>query len=168
MSENEIPETNGTKDDNSLSLIYSTIKETLKFQQEQKTSLETKANALSAFAGGIFALLMGARESILQFGTVSRYLILFSLILFFLSVVLNTIVSWVRRFRYDPDPEMLAQNYLNKTELETKLQLVSNLNGSWKRNKAVLEKNGKYLTISFLAQAMAFSLLGIALFITVV
>ena len=157
-----------SKDENSLSLIYTIVKEKIEFQQVQRNSLENKANALSAFAGGMFALLMGARESLILLEEISRVLILISIILFFLSVILNTIVTWVRNYRYDPDPETLSMYYLEESEKKTKLQLVSNLIGSWKKNKIILERNGTYLRISFVAQAIAFILLGIALFITVI
>ncbi len=159
---------NSTKDENSLPLIYSTVKEAIEFQQIQKNSIEGKANALSAFAGGMFALLMGARESLILLGEINRDLILLSIIMFFVSVILNTIVTWVRHYRYDPDPETLSKYYLGKSEQETKLQLVSNLIDSWKNNKASLERNATYLKISFMAQTIALILLGVALFMTVI
>jgi hypothetical protein len=159
---------NSTKDENSLSLIYSIVKETIGFQQVQKNSLETKANALSAFAGGMFALLMGARETLILLNETSRVLMLISIFSFFLSVILNTIVTWVRHYRYDPDPETLSKYYLESSEQEIKLQLISNLIGSWKKNKALLERNAIYMRISFISQAIGFILLGVVLFLIVI
>ena len=156
------------KDENSLSLIYTSVKETIEFQQVQRNSLENKANALSAFAGGMFALLMGARETLILLSEISRVLMLVSIVLFFLSVILNTIVTWVRNYRYDPDPETLSKFYLELSEQETKLQLISNLIGSWKKNKAILERNAVWLRISFISQALGFILLGVVLFLVII
>ena len=154
-------------DENGISLIYSTIKESVESQHTQRNSLETKANALSAFAGGMFALLMGTKDILFQLSRIGKNLILLSILLFFLSVILNTIVMWVRHYRYDPNPEMLAKHYLKASEQEIKFQLISNLVGSWKNNTIILERNAAFLRVSFIAQTIGFILLGIAVFTTV-
>lgn len=117
-----------------------------------------------AFAGGMFALLMGARDTLLTIPDDSKIFLLIGIILFAISVVLTIIVTWVRSYRIDPNPEVLAHDYLNKTSDETKLQLISNMIGSWKDNTVLIERNATFLRAAFLVQAFAFISLGIALF----
>jgi hypothetical protein len=155
------------QDNSSVSLIYSVVKDTLAYQQGQKTSLETKASALTAFAGGMFALLMGARETLLLVEKTSQILILISVALFAVSVILANIVTWIRKYRADPDPEALAQNYLEVPLQEIQLQIISNMIGTWKTNKTLIERNAIYLRFGFLLQAIAFILLGSALFLSI-
>lgn len=152
----------------SVSLVYTVLKDALEFQQAQKNSLETKASALIAFAGGMFALLIGARETVILLSRTSQILILVSLFLFAVSVILANVVTWVRRYRADPNPEVLAKTYLGLSPQEIRLQLISNLISAWKSNYALLERNAIYLRLTFVIQAAAFILLGIALFLSVV
>jgi len=49
-------------DRESISIIYSTIKENLSAKQYLKGVLESKANALVGFAGGMIALLLNATK----------------------------------------------------------------------------------------------------------
>lgn len=151
-------------ENNSVSVIFEVIKNLLTVQQSQKTSLENKASMLMAFAGGMFALLMGARETLLTIPHASKVFLLIGIILFAISVILTIIVTWVRSYRIDPNPEVLAQEYVNKTPEETKLQLISNMIGSWKENSVLIERNALFLRAAFLLQALSFVSLGIALF----
>jgi hypothetical protein len=155
------------KSDNSTSLIYATVKETLAAQQVQKNSLETKASTLIAFAGGIFALLMGSRETILRLAQISQTLILISISLFVLSVLLANVVTWIRRYRADPAPDILAKEYLKRPSEETELQLIANMIGMWKANGSLIERNANYLRAAFISQGIAFVLLGLALFLSI-
>lgn len=152
--------------ENSVSLIYENIKNLLSIQQSQKASLENKASMLMAFAGGMFALLMGARDSILLTPFESQVLILIGISLFAISVILTIQVTWVRLYRIDPNPEVLAREYLNQSPDETKLQLISNMIGSWKENSVIVERNAVVLRAAFLFQALAFVCLGAALFLS--
>lgn len=153
-----------TNNNNSASLIHETIKNLLSIQQSQKTSLENKASMLMAFAGGMFALLMGAREAILLIPFGSQIFVLIGIVLFAISVVCSTIVTWVRSYRIDPNPEVLASEYINQSPDETKLQMISNMIGSWKENSIIIERNAIILRLAFIAQSLAFTSLGIALF----
>ena len=150
--------------DNSVTLIYEIIKTSISEQQSRKASLENKASMLMAFAGGMFALLMGAREAILLIAFSSQIFILVGIILFSISVLFATIVTWVRSYRIDPNPDVLAHEYVNQTSDETKLQLISNMIGSWKENSGIIERNAAILRLAFIAQSLAFISLGIALF----
>lgn len=154
-------------DNNSVSLIYENIKDLLVTQQNQKISLENKASMLMAFAGGIFALLMGARDTIVATSLKSQMLVLIGIVFFAFSVICSTIVTWVRSYRIDPNPEVLAHEYLNHSSEETKLQIISNMIGSWKENVTIIERNAVFLRIAFISQSLAFTSLGLALFISI-
>jgi hypothetical protein len=156
-----------SKDDNSLSIIFVVVKEALETQQAQKSSLETKASTLIAFAGGIFALLMGARETLLLFQRDSQILIIVSIILFSASVIFSNIVSWVRAYRVDPAPDTLAKKFLESPVQDTQLQLISNWISSWKSNRIMIERSALFLRLAYLTQAIAFILLGASLLLTI-
>jgi hypothetical protein len=153
-------------DDNSVSLIYTISKETLEAQPIRLNSLETKAGTLIAFAGGIFALLMGARETLVVLPRASQVLILVSVAIFAVSVVLAFVVTWVHRSRTIPDLEVLAEGYLNSSSHDTKLQLIANSIPTWKANHYSIERNADFLRFAFLTQTIAFILLGMALFVS--
>lgn len=156
-----------TEENDSVSLIYSLSKEAIAFQSTQKNSLETKASTLIAFAGGMFALLMGARETILLFPKTSQIIITISVTFFAISITLANLVTWVRQYRIDPDPENLAKYYLGVSERDTQLQIISNLITSWQENHTLLERIAIFLRLAFLVQAIAFILLGIAFILSV-
>jgi hypothetical protein len=153
-------------ENNSVALIYGIVKDLLSMQQNQKASLENKGSMLMAFAGGMFALLMGAREAILLTPLDSQIFVLVGISLFTISVIIAIIVTWVRSYRIDPNPEVLANEYLNKSPDEIKLQLISNMIGAWRDNSLLIERNANALRLAFLAQALAFISLGTALFLS--
>lgn len=149
-------------DEDSLDLTFDIARDALKTQQEQKASLENKAGMLLVFAGGILALLMNAWNTIILFPLISQQIILAGVFIFSLSVLSSLRVAWVQRYRVDPNPYSLAQQYLNRTESETKLQLISNWSETWNVNMAVIERNAMLLRIAFGLQVIAFLLLGSA------
>ena len=151
----------------SISLIYTSIKEQLASQQDQKRSIESKASTLIAFAGGIFALDMGAWDTIIKFPVVSQIFILIGVGFFIISIIFSSIVAGVRKYRSDPEPEAFAKYYLDKPLEETHLQVISNWVDSWKANNKVLEQKALYLRITFIIQTIAFLLHGIALFVAI-
>jgi hypothetical protein len=146
--------------------VFEATKEALTQQDKQKGALETKANILTAFAGGMFGLLMSSFDTIQLFEILSQIMIVISVILFVFSVFLATLVLWVRRYRTDPNPEMLGQTYISKPALETRLQVTSNMIAAWKANHTILERNSQYLRAGFVIQAAAFILLGVSFLIT--
>lgn len=155
------------KKGNSVAIIYSICKEAIDDQINQKNSLETKANTLTAFAGGMFALLMGARDALIKLPPSGISSLLISIVLFAISVILCTIVTWIRRYYVSPSIEVLVSKYTNITKEETQLQLIANMRSEWKKNDIKLERNAWLLRGAFIAQTIAFLLLGVALFISV-
>jgi len=147
----------------SVPIIYSIIRESLSAQQSQKSALESKSNTLTGFAGGMIALLIGAGDATEALPPYIKTLVFISSILFLVSILLATIIGWVRKYRIDPNPSALAENYLDVSEEEVQLQLISNLAGAWAENSDLLERNAKILRIAFFAQTVAFILLGIVL-----
>lgn len=155
-----------SKDDPGVALIYSIAKEALAGQSTYLNTLATKASTLIAFAGGIFAFLMGAIETLILLPTTSQILILISVALFAVSVILAFTVTGVHQWRADPNPELLAKKYLQSPAQDIQLQLISNFISAWNTNYAVIQRTGKYLRFTFLAQTIAFVLLGAALFVS--
>jgi hypothetical protein len=148
---------------NSISFIYSITKESLAAQQTQKSVLESKSNTLIGFAGGMVALLIGAKDNIQSMQPPASLFVLISVGLFLASILLGTFVGWVRKYRSDPDPSALAKHYLEKSEQDVQLQLISNLINVWRINSTQLERNAIILRITLFAQALAFIILGIVL-----
>jgi hypothetical protein len=148
---------------NSISLIYTITKDSLAAQQTQKGTLETKASTLTGFAGGMIALLLGAKDTIATLSPIAKILVITSTGLFLFSIFLATIVGWVRKHRSDPNPVALAENYLDKAEQAVQLQVIANLISAWKTNSKQLERNAIILRIALFFQTIAFILLGIVL-----
>lgn len=154
-------------DTDSIELIFSVTKDALVIQQEQKASLENKANMLLVFAGGILALLMNAWDTLTRFPLVSQVIVLLSVGFFALSVLLAFVVAWVHRYRMDPNPYELAEKYLKKPEQKTKLQLIANWRATWKHNMEIIERNSLFLRVAFGFQVAAFLALGLAFAISI-
>ena len=149
--------------DNSVSIIYSIAKESLVTQQTQKSVLETKSNTLIGFAGGMIALLIGVKDNVQSLQAIARWLVIISIGLFLTSIILATIVGWVRKYRTDPNPSALAEHYLDESEQEIQLQLIANLSSAWECNSTLLERNATILRTALFAQLLGFMLLGIVL-----
>ena len=147
----------------SVPIIYAVTKESLSAQQTQKSALDTKSNTLIGFAGGMIALLIGAKDVIQSLHSIARLLVLISTSLFLMSILLATIIGWVRKYRTDPNPSALAEHYLDESEEEVQLQLIANLSGAWESNVRQMERNATILRVALFAQTLAFILLGIVL-----
>ncbi len=147
----------------SISIIHATTQASLAGQQAQKSALENKASTLIGFAGGMIALLIGAKGSVQTMPPLARACVYISISLFLVSILLATIVGWVRQYRSDPNPAALAEHYLDKSEEDVQLQLISNLVGVWKDNGKRLENIAILLRLALFAQTFAFMLLGIVL-----
>jgi hypothetical protein len=145
----------------SVPIIYLVAKESLIAQQTQKGALETKSNTLVGFAGGMIALLIAAKDAIQSMPSIARMIVLISISLFLMSILLATLIGWVRKYRTDPNPSALAEHYLNESEEEVQLQLIANLSGAWESNSRQIERNAMILRLALFAQTTAFILLGI-------
>jgi hypothetical protein len=148
---------------NSAELIFDVTKESLSAQQAQKATLESKASTLTGFAAGMIALPLGFKDNIVSLPSIAKLMVITSIVLFLLSILLATIVGWVRKYRSDPNPQALAENYLDKDESKVKLQLISNLLGTWRNNSKQLEGNAILLRLAMLIQTTGFILLGAVL-----
>ena len=151
---------------NSVSLIYSTSKESLSAQQTQKSVLESKSNTLIGFAGGMIALLLNATNDIQTMQPITKSLIFISIGLFVFSILLATFVGWVRKYRSYPNIDTLSEYYLDKPEQDVQLQLISNFVEVWKENSIQLERKATILRIALTAQTLAFILLGTVLMLS--
>jgi len=148
---------------NSSELIYTVTKESLSAQQVQKATLESKSSTLTGFAGGMIALLLGFKDNIASLPLIAKLMVIASVVLFLLSILLATVVGWVRKYRSDPNPQALAENYLDRDESKVKLQLIANLLGTWRNNSKQLEASAILLRLAMLIQITGFVLLGAVL-----
>jgi hypothetical protein len=164
MSESNVAENDESY---SVDLIYQITKESLQIQLQQRNSLETKANTLTAFAGGMFALMMGALDTLVNLPRLSQYFVMASVITFFFSIITCTFVSWVRHYWIYPNIEVLASKYIGSSEQEAELQLISNLSLNWKSNHNNLERNASLLRVAYICQTIAFITFGLALLLSV-
>jgi hypothetical protein len=110
---------------------------------------------------------MNAWNTIIRFPLLGQRIIVLAVSFFALSVLMSLRVAWVQRYRVDPNPYTLAQNYLNRPEQDTKLQLISNWSETWKENMDVIERNALLLRVAFGFQVAAFLLLGAAFGISI-
>lgn len=149
--------------DDGLPLIYDLVKEQLALQQAQKASLESKANTLIAFAGGMLGLLMGAWNTIINFPIICQQIIIASVGLFVVSIITANIVTWVRKYRSDPSPAAItAAEFLNTPAEDIRLQVMSNWVGAWKHNNKTIETTASILRLTYVLQALAFGVLALA------
>lgn len=154
---------------NSVSLIFSLVQESAKEQSTQKNALETKASMLLAFAGGMLALMMGAREILVVLSLASRVFTLISIVLFAVSIIFALLTTWTRKYRTDPHPVgITSEDYLNADEEQTRLHVMANMVGVWKHNRELLERAAHFLRVSFISISAAFITFGIALFLSVI
>jgi hypothetical protein len=155
------------QENNSLELIFSVTRDALNAQEEQRKFLENKANMLLLFAGGIFALLMNSWSTINRFVLVSQITLLTGVSFFAFSVIFAIAATWVRKHHFVPNPKELSEHFLNSPQQVTKLQLISNWAETWQEQLQMLERTTYFLRLTFLAQAVGFLLLGLALFLSV-
>lgn len=151
----------------SVKIIFDLTRDSLEVQRVQKNTLESKANTLIAFAAGIFALLMGSKNIIVTLPRFQQFLVLFSVFCLSSSVILSTVVGWVRRYRTDPDPDHLAEYYIDASEDVTRKQIIVNWLGAWKSNALLIERNAFILRLAFFSQTIGFIALGLALFLSI-
>ena len=158
---------NQPNNDNSVNIIYHLTKELLDSQTKQKDSIENKASVLIAFTAGFFGLLMAGYNTINTFPMISQIFILIGLAFLSVSVLFSIIAGWVQKYPVSPNPEILSQNYLNKPEQETKLQIISSWISVWSDKKNILEHKANCLRAAFFLQTIGFVLFGISLVLSI-
>jgi len=156
---------NETED--SIDIILSTCKEKINIQMQQRTSLESKANTLSGFAGVILALLLSAIETITKLDQKIQIIVLVGVILFALSMLTNFGITWIRRYRFFPNISKLYKNYALSSKLETKKALICQFVEDWEENGRRIGSISILLGTSHIMQAAGFLLLALAFLLAV-
>lgn len=154
--------------ENNVDIILEICKEAVSLQLQQKASIETKASALIGFSGVIFALLMGAIDTLQKLPVVNQCLIVLSIVLFAISIIISISITQVRQYRVYPNIITLSTDYIKSSELETKQQLIKNFVNNWKHNNDILERNANSLRWALRFNISAFLILGIALLLSIV
>lgn len=148
--------------DDSIDIILSTCKEKINIQMQQRTSLESKANTLSGFAGVILALLLSAIETITELDQNIQIIILIGVILFALSMLMNFVITWIRKYRFFPNISKLYKNFAMKSTMETKKALICQFIDDWEENCRRIRSISILLGISHIMQTAGFLLLALA------
>ncbi len=151
---------NQTPEKNSDDLIFSEIKRRLEDIRQSSSSLDTKAALTLTFTGAILAGLVNAAW-FLKLGFVWHILILSG---FGLTALIALAAVLARQFRQDPDPKALISLYANKSEKQTKGQLIVNFSDCYSHNAKIVANKGRLLKAAFIGLALSISILVIAIF----
>ncbi len=143
-------------------LIYNEIKERLLSQDHTLEQMNLKAGTLMGFMGLFLSVI---------YKTVSTnemsVLIMVSLILLLFAIYLSFIVFIAQKYRADPKPRTLFENYWNKPLSKTRKVLISNFIETYEANKHKIEKRLKKLNDSLKLFFVSLTLFILDLFIIV-
>lgn len=146
---------------NSHKLLYSEIKERLKDQFDSVDSLDTKAGVTLGFSG---VILIGLVNSGWFLDLQSHF---FLIVLTPLIIAISSLVAsvFVRSYNKDPDPTKLIEGYKDKTEDETRRQLIRNFEDCFKKNTKPLKDKRNYLNLGFVMLGITVVMVCFTLFI---
>ncbi len=145
----------------SLNLIFQEVKERLKDQLFSIDQIATKFNFLLAFNGIIIAAIFGSLFNQKNECSLSL-LLLISVLTLLLSAFFDLIGLFLKKYRRDPDPKTLFNDYERIEEDQTKRVLVQNLIQSFDVNETKLQEITKFFRYS-----IALSVAGLFLIFTV-
>jgi len=148
--------------EDSLNLIFQEVKERLKDQLLSIDQVATKFNFLLAFNGIIIAAIFGSLFD-QENKCFSGLFLLFSVLALLLSALFDLIGLFLKKYRRDPDPKMLFDNYEKAEEKETKRVLVQNLIQSFEANTIKLQEITKFFRYSIVLSVAGLFLIFIVL-----
>ena len=151
----------------SLDVIYSVCKEKIDIQMQQRANIESKANSMIGFAGVIFALLVTAIDTIKNFSSEIKILLFIGIIFFGISVILAIITSWVRRYYFYPNIDVLFQKYNDMNPTDTKVELVNRFINDWQSNAKILNKRGIILQLAYFFELFGFIFFLLAILLSI-
>ena len=154
------PNTNQPPEKNSDDIIFNEVKARLSDLRQTSNSLDTKAAIVLSFTGAILAGLVNA-SWFLKLGFVYHILILGG---FGVTALLALAVVLTRRFRQDPDPNGLIALYANRSERETKGQLIVNFGDCYSHNSKIVGNKALILKAGLIALVISLMVLSAALF----
>lgn len=136
-------------------LIYKEVKRRLGEQSTSIKSIDTKAALVLSFVGAILAGLVNSS----WFNNLSLSYHLFILAPLGLACITGLATLLVRSYRSDPDPKNLIEGYKNKTEAETKAQLIRNYEDVFSKNEPKVNQKAMLSKISFVFLATSILIL---------
>jgi hypothetical protein len=146
---------------NSDEIIYQEVKRRLIEQGVSIKSIDTKAALVLSFAGAILAGLVNSS----WFNGLSASYHSLILLPLGLTCVSSLIVLLVRGYRADPDPKKLIDGYQDKTEEQTRGQLIKNYEEVFIENEQRINNKALFSKITFALLAITtIAIIGVILF----
>lgn len=136
-------------------LIYEEIKERLRDQINVVDQITTKFNIVLGFNSVILAFLIQAFINNIKLG----YLMKISVGLLLVSILIDFRGLVIQKYRRDPDPWGLYDNYYNKDLEKTMVVLIQNFTDSINENVKKLHRLNKYYAISISITLLALILI---------
>jgi hypothetical protein len=140
----------------SLDFIFDEVSRQVDRQFAQIDFLNTKAGILLGFSGVILTLILASAGTLVSTGTnpawtwnwVTFPSIIGATVCAILAMIAALMAYGVRKFRWDPQPRNLAEQYLHKSSETTKLQLLSNKIQTLEENDHIVSKMAHQVSIS--------------------
>lgn len=127
----------------SIELIYQTVKEKLDLAFQDTEHLETKAGILIGFNGIIMSL---ALKDMYQ--QAYSPLLVASVFLFFFALILNFMSFRAKKYRRDPNPRKLMEEYWNVPREKIVRQLIANLVQCYEYNEGIISTSAYCMNLS--------------------
>ena len=134
---------------NSDALIYEEVKRRLIEQSASIKAIDTKAALILSFVGAIVAGLVNSS----WFNNLSRNYHLLILVPLSLTCIAALVTLLVRSYRSDPDPKGLIDGYKDKSEDQTRGQLIKNYEEVFTKNQKPIKDKARYSKLSFVLLA---------------
>jgi|LGVE01.1.fsa_nt_gb hypothetical protein len=127
-----------------LDLIYNEVKDALNTQFQSMEGHNTKASVIIGFVGVIIGI------SLQLYSQSNSYLFGSCMTLFMISIFFSFSAYKGKRYRKDPEPRALTENYLREDDKTVKKQLIDNFIVSFEDNKTKIEEKAKYINYSLI------------------
>src|SRR5882757_4885539 len=136
---------------NSDELIFQEIKRRLTEQSTSIKSIDTKAALILSFVGAILAGLVNSS----WFNGLSSSYHLLILLPLGLTCLTSLGTLLVRGYRADPDPKGLINGYQDKTQDQTRGQLIKNYEDVYTKNEPTIKDKALLSKVAFILLALA-------------
>jgi hypothetical protein len=136
------------QEQNSLELIYQTVKEKVDLLFQDIEHIETKLGTITAFNGVILSIALTITEHC------HFYLYFVGSLLLLTAVSLGFGILRTKAYRRDPEPQKLIDRYWGKPQGELRGQLVANLVECYNLNKKQLAREARYFNICIVLSSL--------------
>lgn len=136
------------KEQDSLELIYQTVKEKVDLLFQDLEHIETKLGTITAFNGVILSIALTIKEHC------HFYLYVIGSALLLTAILLGFGILRTKAYRRDPEPQKLVGRYWSKPQWELKEQLVANFVECYNLNKNQLARDARYVNICIVLSSL--------------